>query len=104
MVASSVPDAWGLWSILDKTLEAARWVRVPPFGLAMGTPSAGIPISPNDGVTIFVPASDVTNLAAAANALDSALKAEDIKVSEAIDNGPQARPKIIVVEIGTRPL
>src|SRR5262249_10100726 len=44
-------DARPLWEELDKALRAANWVRVAPSGLAVGDPPAGIPLSPNSGVT-----------------------------------------------------
>jgi hypothetical protein len=103
MVAGSVPGARPLWVLLDKTLRAANWIRVAPWGAATGDPPAGIPISPDEGVTIFVPADDVTNLAPAANALNSALNDAGIKAVSVSDAGPQTRPKIIVIEIGIKP-
>ena len=102
-VAASVPDAWSLWETLDQTLRAAHWVRRPPWGLATGHPPAGIPVSPNEGVTIFVPQDDLVSLAPAVDALSSALNAAGLKTYVARDAGPQTRPKIIVVEIGTKP-
>ena len=102
-VAASVPDAWSLWETLDKTLRAAHWIRRPPWGLATGDPPAGVPVSPNEGVTIFVPQDDFASLAPAVNALSFALNAAGLKSYVARDAGPQTRPKIIVVEIGTKP-
>jgi hypothetical protein len=103
MVAGSVPDARALWVMIDKVLTAANWVRMPPWGAAVGEPPAGIPIAPSDGVTIFVPAADVAELAPAAKTLASALAAFGIVTVAAADSGPQTRPKIMVVEIGTKP-
>ena len=101
-VAAGVPDASSLWATLDKTLRAAHWVRRLPWGLATGDPPAGIPVSPNKGVTIFVPQDDLASLAPAVNTLSSALNSAGLKTYVAPDAGPQTRPKIIVVEIGTK--
>jgi hypothetical protein len=71
--------------------------------MAAGEPLAGIPVTPNDGVTIFVPAADAAELAPAAKALASALAVNGIVAEAAADRGPQTRPKIMVIEIGTKP-
>jgi HAMP domain-containing protein len=70
-VAASVQDARPLWVMLDKTLRAGNWIRVPPWGATTGDPPAGIAVSPDEGVTIFAPADEVANLAPAVNALTS---------------------------------
>jgi hypothetical protein len=103
MVAGSVPDARSLWITLDRVLRAANWVRRPPWGLAVGDPPAGVPVTPGDGITIFIPASEAAELAPAALAVVSALAKTGIAAIAVPDNGPQTRPKIIVIEIGTKP-
>jgi hypothetical protein len=103
MVASSVSDARPLWASLVGILRNAGWVLQPPWGLATGDPLAGVPVSPNEGVTIFVPKDDIAALAPAANALWRTLNAAGIRAFQAEDSGPQARAKIIVIEIGTKP-
>src|SRR5215475_9264055 len=37
-VAPGSEDAHGLWQVLDKTLAAAQWVRVPPVALPSASP------------------------------------------------------------------
>lgn len=103
MVAGSVPDARSLWVILDKVLTAANWIRQPPWGLAAGDPPAGVPVSPSDGVTLFVPVADLPELLPAVKTLASTLIAAGIATAIAADSGPQTRPKIIVIEVGTKP-
>src|SRR5215471_18399276 len=56
-VAPGSDDARGLWEALDPALAAAGWVRVAPYGFAIGNPPAGVPLAPNSGVTVFVAAS-----------------------------------------------
>src|SRR5262249_11169240 len=53
---------------LDRARRGANWVRVAPSGLAVGDPPAGIPLSPNSGVTVFVTASRANELAPTAHA------------------------------------
>ena len=72
-VAPGSEDARPLWEELDKALRAANWVRVAPSGLAVGDPPAGIPLSPNSGVT-----------ASAGPRMEQ-------------------RPNVIVIEIGRKP-
>jgi hypothetical protein len=103
MVAASVPDARPLWTKLVEILKASGWVLKAPWGLATGDPPAGVPVEPNDGVTIFVPKDDVPTLAPAANALWRALNDAGIKAFEAPDAGPQVMPKVLAIEIGTKP-
>jgi hypothetical protein len=102
-VAAGVPDARPLWISIDKLLTAAHWIRVPPWGVAAGDPPAGIPISPNEGVTIFVPTDDVASLTPAATALLSTLTDAGIKTVAVTNAGLQTRAKIIVIEIGIKP-
>lgn len=104
MVVQSSPDAHPLWSIIAKVLTDSGWILEKPRSLAAGSPPAGIPLSPGEGVTLFVPANDVPDLAGATNALDEALRDAGLKVVEAIDSGPQSKPKTIAIEIGTKPL
>ncbi len=103
LVAGSVTDAWPLWAELHKILSAAGWVGMPPAGLAVGDPPAGVPVSPGKGVTVVVPTDDLQTLIPATNALISALNSEGIATTGAHTTGPQIRPKIIVIEIGTKP-
>ena len=103
MVASGVSDAPNLWVSIDQALGNGGWKREPPWGLSIGDPPHGVPISPGDGVALFIPAQDVHRLAPAANALTNALQDSGIKTVEVPDNGPQSRTGIIVIEIGTKP-
>ena len=91
--------------MLDKTLAAAQWVRVPPVGLAVGEPPAGVPLAPNSGVTVFVAASRANELAAPAQALAAALMAEGIIAGVSASAGPrmEQRPNVIAIEIGRKP-
>ena len=104
-VAPGSEDAQALWAVLDKTLAAAQWVRVPPVGLAVGEPPAGVPLAPNSGVTVFVAASRANELAAPAQALAAALMAEGIIAGVSASAGPrmEQRPNVIAVEIGRKP-
>jgi hypothetical protein len=94
-----------LWEELDKALRLANWVRVAPSGLAVGDPPAGIPLSPNSGVTVFVAASRANELAPTAHALAGALAAEGIIAGVTASAGPrlEQRPNVIVIEIGRKP-
>jgi hypothetical protein len=98
-------DARPLWEALDKALRAANWVRVPPYGLAVGDPPAGVPLAPNSGVTVFVAASRADEVAATAQALASALMAEGLIAGLSASAGPrmEQRPNVIVIEIGRKP-
>jgi hypothetical protein len=71
-------DTWPFWTVLDSTLKTAGWKRVPPPGLAVGDPPAGIPISPEPGISIMFAPSRATDIGAAARALGVALVAEGI--------------------------
>lgn len=103
MVAAAVSDARPLWNALAASLKRAGWIFELPAGLARGEPPAGVPISPNEGVTIFVPAQEISELAPAANALYAALNAAGIKTFEAKDGGPQAKAGVLAIEVGTKP-
>ena len=103
MVAASVPDAPGLWRKIDHSLRQAGWHRENPWGLAIGTPPAGVPALPSDGITIFVPHADRFKLLQTAEALGAALKKAELHPFVQIDNSPQARSGILVIEIGTKP-
>ena len=94
-----------LWEELDKALRLANWVRVAPSGLAIGDPPAGIPLSPNSGVTVFVAASRANELAPTAHALAAALTSEGIIAGVTASAGPrlEQRPNVIVIEIGRKP-
>jgi hypothetical protein len=104
-VAPGSDDARPLWETLDKALAAAGWVRVPPIGLAVGDPPAGVPLVPNSGVTAFVAASRANEFAPIAQLLAAALMAEGIIAGVSASAGPQMeqRPAVIVVEIGRKP-
>jgi len=104
-VAPGSEDAHALWEVLDKTLASAQWVRVPPVGLAVGEPPAGVPLAPNSGVTVFVAASRANELAAPAQALAAALMAEGIIAGVSASAGPrmEQRPNVIALEIGRKP-
>jgi hypothetical protein len=104
-VAAGSEDAQALWAVLDKTLAAAQWVRVPPVGLAVGEPPAGVPLAPNSGVTVFVAASRANELAAPAQALAAALMAEGIIAGVSASAGPrmEQRPNVIAIEVGRKP-
>ena len=104
-VAPGSDDARPLWETLDKALTAAGWVRVPPIGLAVGDPPAGVPLVPNSGVTVFVAASRANEFAPIAQLLAAALMAEGIIAGVSASAGPQMeqRPAVIVVEIGRKP-
>ena len=104
-VAPGSEDARPLWEELDKALRAANWVRVAPSGLAVGDPPAGIPLSPNSGVTVFVAASRANELAPTAHALAGALASEGIIAGVTASAGPrlEQRPNVIVIEIGRKP-
>jgi hypothetical protein len=104
-VAPGSEDARPLWEALDKALRAANWVRVAPSGLAVGDPPAGIPLSPNSGVTVFVTASRANELAPTAHALAAALMAEGLIAGVTASAGPrmEQRPNVIVIEIGRKP-
>ena len=101
-VGAGIPDAHGLWVLIDNILLNADWTRVAPWGLSSGNPPAGVPVSPNDGVTIFVPAEEVSKLAPAANALWKALNRAGIKAYEA-PTSSQTRSGVLVIEVGTKP-
>ena len=104
-VAPGSEDARPLWEELDQALRAANWVRVAPSGLAVGDPPAGIPLSPNSGVTVFVTASRANELAPTAHALAAALMAEGLIAGVTASAGPrmEQRPNVIVIEIGRKP-
>jgi len=104
-VAPGSDDARPLWETLDKALTAAGWVRVPPIGLAVGDPPAGVPLVPNSGVTAFVAASRANEFAPIAQLLAAALMAEGIIAGVSASAGPQMeqRPAVMVVEIGRKP-
>src|SRR6516162_4502066 len=104
-VAPGSEDARPLWEELDKALRAANWVRVAPSGLAVGDPPAGIPLSPNSGVTVFVTASRANELAPTAHALAAALMSEGLIAGVTASAGPrmEQRPNVIVIEIGRKP-
>jgi len=104
-VAPGSDDARGLWEALDPALAAAGWVRVAPYGFAIGNPPAGVPLAPNSGVTVFVAASRANELAPIAQALAGALMAEGIIAGVSASAGPQmeGRPNVIVIEIGRKP-
>jgi hypothetical protein len=104
-VAPGSEDARGLWETLDAALAAAEWIRVAPYGFAIGNPPAGIPLAPNSGVTVFVAASRANELAPIAHALAGALTAEGIIAGVSASAGPQmeGRPNVIIVEIGRKP-
>src|SRR5262249_9321596 len=104
-VAPGAEDARPLWEELDKALHAANWVRVAPSGLSVGDPPAGIPLSPNSGVTVFVAASRANELAPIAHALAAALMSEGLIAGVAASAGPrlEQRPNVIVIEIGRKP-
>jgi hypothetical protein len=104
-VAPGSEDARGLWEALDPALAAAGWVRVAPYGFAIGNPPAGVPLAPNSGVTVFVAASRANELAPIAQALARALMAEGIIAGVSASAGPQmeGRPNVIVIEIGRKP-
>jgi hypothetical protein len=104
-VAPGSDDARPLWEALAKTLAAAGWVRMPPIGLAVGDPPAGVPLVPNSGVTVFVAASRANEFAPIAQLLAAALMAEGIIAGVSASAGPQMeqRPAVIVVEVGRKP-
>jgi hypothetical protein len=104
-VAPGSDDARPLWETLDKALTASGWVRVPPIGLSIGDPPAGVPLVPNSGVTVFVAASRANEFAPTAQLLAAALMAEGIIAGVSASAGPQMeqRPAVIVVEIGRKP-
>jgi hypothetical protein len=104
-VAPGSDDARPLWETLDKALTAAGWVRVPPIGLAVGDPPAGVPLVPNSGVTAFVAASRANEFAPIAQLLAAALMAEGIIAGVSASAGPQMeqRPAVMVVEVGRKP-
>jgi hypothetical protein len=104
-VAPGSDDARPLWEAIEKTLAAAGWVRVPPIGLAVGDPPAGVPLVPNSGVTVFVAASRANEFAPIAQLLAAALMAEGIIAGVSASAGPQMeqRPAVIVVEVGRKP-
>src|SRR4030095_10403352 len=88
----------------DRARPAGGWVRVPPIGLAVGDPPAGVPLVPNSGVTVFVAASRANEFAPIAQLLAAALMAEGIIAGVSASAGPQMeqRPAVIVVEIGRK--
>ena len=104
-VAPGSEDARPLWKELDQALRAANWVRVAPSGLAVGDPPAGIPLSPNSGVTVFVAASRANELAPTAHAVAAALMAEGLIAGVTASANPrmEQRPNVIVIEIGRKP-
>jgi hypothetical protein len=104
-VAPGSEDARPLWETLDKALRAANWVRVAPYGLAVGDPPAGVALAPTSGVTVFVAASRTNEVAATAQALASALMSEGLIAGLSASAGPQMeqRPNVIVIEIGRKP-
>jgi len=104
-VAPGSEDARPLLEALDKALSAAQWVRVPPSGLAVGDPPAGVPLAPNSGVTVFVAASRANEFAPIAQSLAAALMAEGIIAGVSASAGPrmEQRPNVIVIEIGRKP-
>lgn len=104
-VAPGSEDARPLWEELDKALRAANWVRVAPSDLAVGDPPAGIPLSPNSGVTVFVAASRANELAPIAHAVAAALTSEGLIAGVTASAGPrmEQRPNVIVIEIGRKP-
>src|SRR5262245_26671111 len=104
-VAPGSDDARPLWETVEKTLAAAGWVRVPPLGLSVGDPPAGVPLVPNSGVTVFVAASRANEFAPIAQLLAAALMAEGIIAGVSASAGPQMeqRPAVIVVEVGRKP-
>jgi hypothetical protein len=104
-VAPGSDDARPLWETLAKTLAAADWVRVPPSGLSVGDPAAGVPLVPNSGVTVFVAASRANEFAPIAQTLAAALMVEGIIAGVSASAGPQMeqRPAVMVVEIGRKP-
>src|SRR5262249_14797649 len=61
-------EARRLGEELERAWRGANGVRVAPSGLAVGDPPAGIPLSPNSGVTVFVAASRANELAPTAHA------------------------------------
>jgi hypothetical protein len=102
-VASSVPDAWPLWLLLEAALRGAGWIRDPPMGLTTGDPPAGIPVAPNEGVVIFVPKDDIPSIGPAADALSIELRKVGVAAAVFHDIGAQTRAKIMVIEIGMKP-
>lgn len=103
MVALSVPDARALWEQIVTTMTGAGWILKPPAGLSIGEPPAGVPLDSGIGITVFVPKSDVAELTPAARALVLAFKEEGLMAGAAIDDGPQARPKLLTITIGVKP-
>jgi hypothetical protein len=109
-VASSVPDARALWVRIAKLLTEAGWVLVPPHGLAVGNPPAGVPVAPYSGITLYFPhAENVTtgrvasDLAVAINGVH--MLGPDDKGLETVvgaDDGPFAQPGVLAIEIGTK--
>jgi hypothetical protein len=102
-VASSVPDAPFLWRQMDVSLRNGGWVRVDPPGLAVGTPPAGVPIQPRDGLTILVARDDRFRLLQTAEELRTAIADAGLQPTVEFDNGPLTQAGVLVIEIGTKP-
>jgi hypothetical protein len=97
-------DTWPFWTVLDSTLKTAGWKRVPPPGLAVGDPPAGIPLSPEPGISIMFAPSRATDIGAAARALGVALVAEGIATAVGADPNMEQRATVVSIAIGIKPL
>jgi hypothetical protein len=103
LVATSVGDAWGLWQRINLTLEMAGWVRLPPPGLAVGTPPAGVPRTPDAGVIVFFYAQLWADLHLRAEALAAALTAEGIPAGAGPAPVPSVQnPRALAIVIGPK--
>lgn len=104
LVASGVPDAMPLWQSITTSLSAAGWKLLPPAGLAVGQPPAGVPVAPEVGITILVHVDAAERLRPVTTTLSSALSQHLNSVRIGLHKvSEKGRESAIVIEIGTKP-
>jgi hypothetical protein len=98
------PDTWAFWDLLDKVLATAGWKRIPPPGLVLGDPPAGVPVAPEPGVTIISAPTRAADVGVAARALAEAIASQGIKTGIGTDAAMEQRQTVISIVIGPKPL
>src|SRR4030095_13933738 len=86
----------------DRARPAGGWVRVPPIGLSVGDPPAGVPLVPNSGVTVFVAASRANEFAPIAQLLAAALLAERTLRGLSARPAPRGEVRLVCLSLENR--
>jgi hypothetical protein len=97
-------DVGVFWQSLDVALSGASWSRVPPAGLAVGNPPAGVSVGHEIGITVgLMPEAPAATLAAAKALIDALAEAGHAAKQTATTDHKEKRTDVITLRIGIKP-